>query len=142
MFVFYGVNFWAVLVAALAAFVIGAIWFGPKTFYPMWWKALGKSPDQQPGSANMFAVFGLTFVGVLLASLGLAMLISFANSAFGPIGWATGAFLGGLLGLLIGGGTSLSHRMFSGQGFKVWLLEVGNDVVALAAAGAILAIWR
>jgi hypothetical protein len=32
--------------------------------------------------------------------------------------------------------------MFSGQGFKVWLLEVGNDVVALAAAGAILAIWR
>ena len=108
----------------------------------MWWKALGKSPDQQPGSVNMFAVFGLTFVGVLLASLGLAMVISFANSAFGPIGWATGAFLGGLLGLLIGGGTSLSHRMFSGQGFKVWLLEVGNDVVALAAAGAILAIWR
>jgi hypothetical protein len=54
----------------------------------------------------------------------------------------TGAGIGALLGLLIGGGASLSHRMFAGQGFKVWALEVGNDVVALAAVGAILAAWQ
>jgi hypothetical protein len=142
MFVFYGINFWAVIVAAMASFVIGAVWFGPKTFYPIWWKALGKSPDEQPGSANMGAVFALTFVAVLLSCLGLAVVINFANSAFGEMNWLSGAFLGALLGLLIGGGTSLSHRMFSGQGLKVWLLEVGNDVVALAVAGAILALWR
>lgn len=142
MFVFYGINFWAVFAAAIASFVIGAIWFGPKTFYPIWWKALGKSSDEQPGSANMGAVFALTFVGVLLACLGLAVVLNFATSAFGAMGWPSGAFLGALLGLLIGGGSSLSHRMFSGQGFKVWLLEVGNDVVALAVAGAILALWR
>lgn len=142
MFVFYGINFWAVFAAAIASFVIGAVWFGPKTFYPIWWKALGKSPDEQPGTANMGAVFALTFVGVLLSCLGLAVVINFANSAFGEMNWLSGAFLGALLGLLIGGGASLSHRMFSGQGLKVWLLEVGNDVVALAVAGAILAIWR
>lgn len=142
MFVFYGINFWAVFAAAIASFVIGAVWFGPKTFYPIWWKALGKSPDEQPGTANMGAVFALTFVGVLLSCLGLAVVINFANSAFGDMNWLSGAFLGALLGLLIGGGASLSHRMFSGQGLKVWLLEVGNDVVALAVAGAILALWR
>jgi hypothetical protein len=142
MFVFYGINFWAVFAAAIASFVIGAVWFGPKTFYPIWWKALGKSPDEQPGTANMGAVFALTFVGVLLSCLGLAVVINFANSAFGDMNWLSGAFLGALLGLLIGGGASLSHRMFSGQGLKVWLLEVGNDVVALAVAGAILSIWR
>mgnify|MGYP000386092730 CR=1 FL=1 len=38
--------------------------------------------------------------------------------------------------------TVLSHRMFAGQGFKVWLLEIGNDVVALAVVGAILAAWQ
>ena len=142
MFVFYGINFGAVFAAAIASFVIGAVWFGPKTFYPIWWKALGKSPDEQPGTANMGAVFALTFVGVLLSCLGLAVVINFANSAFGDMNWLSGAFLGALLGLLIGGGASLSHRMFSGQGLKVWLLEVGNDVVALAVAGAILALWR
>ncbi len=142
MFIFYGINFWAVFAAAIASFVIGAVWFGPKTFYPTWWKALGKSPDDQPGSANMGAVFALTFVGVLLSCLGLAVVINFANSAFGAMNWLSGAFLGALLGLLIGGGASLSHRMFSGQGLKVWILEVGNDVVALAGAGAILALWH
>jgi len=142
MFVFYGINFWAVFAAAIASFVIGAVWFGPKTFYPIWWKALGKSPDEQPGTANMGAVFALTFVGVLLSCLGLAVVINFANSAFGEMNWLSGVFLGALLGLLIGGGASLSHRMFSGQGLKVWLLEVGNDVVALTVAGAILALWR
>ena len=142
MFVFYGINFWAVFAAAISSFVIGAVWFGPKTFYPIWWKALGKSPDEQPGTANMGAVFALTVVGVLLSCLGLAVVINFANSAFGDMNWLSGAFLGALLGLLIGGGASLSHRMFSGQGLKVWLLELGNDVVALAVAGAILALWR
>ena len=142
MFVFYGINFWAVLVAALAAFVIGALWFGPRTFYPLWWKALGKGPDEQPGSANMPAVFALTFVGVFLATLGLAVAMEFANAAFGQMNWPSGVFLGALFGFLIGGGTSLSHRMFSGQGLKVWILEIGNDVVALAAAGAILAVWN
>jgi hypothetical protein len=31
--------------------------------------------------------------------------------------------------------------MFAGQGFKIWALEVGNDVVALAGAGAILTLF-
>ena len=110
MFTFFGIDFLAVFVATLVANVIGAVWFGPKTFFPIWWKILGKSPDEQPGSSNMAYIFGMTF-------------------------------LGGLIGLVIGGGTSLSHRMFAGQGFKIWALEVGNDVVALAGAGAILTLF-
>ena len=29
------VNWLAVVVSTIAAFVVGAIWFGPKTFYPI-----------------------------------------------------------------------------------------------------------
>jgi len=141
MFIFYGIDFLAVLVGTLVSTVIGAVWFGPKTFFPIWWKILGKSPEQQPGSSNMAYVFGMTFLGVFASVLGLAVVFQFAEAAHGPMNWLAGLFMGAFLGLLIGGGASLSHRMFSGQGFKIWLLEVGNDVVALAAAGAILTLF-
>jgi hypothetical protein len=141
MFNFATINYLAVFVAAVVATIIGAVWFGPKTFFPIWWKTLGKSPEQQPGSSNMAYVFGMTFVGVFAMVFGLALVMQLAEAATGSMSWAYGAFFGGFVGLLIGGGASMSHRMFAGQGFKIWALEVGNDVVALAAAGAILALF-
>jgi hypothetical protein len=141
MDIFLGINLLAVLAATFVANVIGAVWFGPKTFFPLWWKFLGKSPDQQPGSSNMAYVFGMTFLGVFASVFGLAFVFEVAEAAYGQMDWIAGALLGSLLSLLIGGGASLSHRMFAGQGFKIWMLEVGNDVVALAAAGAILTLF-
>jgi hypothetical protein len=141
MDIFLGINLLAVLAATFVANVIGAVWFGPKTFFPLWWKFLGKSPDQQPGSSNMAYIFGMTFLGVFASVFGLAFVFEVAEAAYGQMDWIAGALLGSLLSLLIGGGASLSHRMFAGQGFKIWMLEVGNDVVALAAAGAILTLF-
>ena len=139
--IFTELNWAAVAVAGVAGIIIGAVWFGPKTFFPIWWKTLGKSPEQQPGSSNMAYVFGMTFVGVFAMVFGLALVMQLAEAATGSMSWASGALFGGFVGLLIGGGASMSHRMFAGQGFKIWALEVGNDVVALAAAGAILALF-
>jgi hypothetical protein len=141
MDIFLGINLLAVLAATFVANVIGAVWFGPKTFFPIWWKILGKSPEEQPGSSNMAYIFGMTFLGVFASVFGLAFVFEVAEAAYGQMDWIAGALLGSLLSLLIGGGASLSHRMFAGQGFKIWMLEVGNDVVALAAAGAILTLF-
>jgi hypothetical protein len=53
------INWIAVLLATLVSFISGFIWFGPKTFYPVWWKAMGKSDKEEPGShQNMTVVFG------------------------------------------------------------------------------------
>ncbi|MSX73744.1 MAG: DUF1761 domain-containing protein, partial [Actinobacteria bacterium] len=38
---FTGLNLLAVLAAFAVSFISGAIWFGPKTFYPVWMKAKG-----------------------------------------------------------------------------------------------------
>ncbi len=135
-------NFLAILVATLIANVIGAVWFSPKAFFPVWWKLIGKRPEESPGSENMAYVFGMTFLGVLGYTFGLALVLEVITVAHGSLDVVTGALVGAMLGLLIGGGASLSHRMFAGQGFKVWLLEIGNDVVALAVVGAILAAWQ
>lgn len=44
--IFTGLNFVGVLVAFFVSFISGAIWFGPKTFYPVWMKAKGNSSGQ------------------------------------------------------------------------------------------------
>jgi hypothetical protein len=56
-------------------------------------------------------------------------------SATGPLG---GALIGLLLGVGIAAASSLSHRLFSGQGLRVWLIEVGGDIVSLTVAGLII----
>jgi len=33
----------------------------------------------------------------------------------------------------------MGHKLFDGFGLKVWILEVGQDIVSLAAMGAIIA---
>lgn len=123
------------LIATVVSIVSGAIWFGPKTFYPAWWKAMGKSFDEQPGSKDqMGLVFGLTFLGAAVQNAVLA----FALVQMKVVGAAAGLQAGLILGIGLAAFTSLSHRLFAGQGLRVWMIEVGNDVLNLAVAGAVI----
>ena len=128
------VNWLGVLLAFLAGFFAAFIWFGPKTFYPMWWRAMGKTPGEQPGSANMGVVFGLTAAGTFAAALVTELLIDATDTS----GAGAGALLGLIIGVGIAASTSLGHRLFAGHGLKVWVIEVGSDVLNLVLMGAIL----
>ncbi|TFD89458.1 DUF1761 domain-containing protein [Cryobacterium lactosi] len=136
-------NWWAVLVATLAAFVAGAIWFGPKTFFPLWWKLMGKGPTEQPGATgNMAVVFGATFVAALVEAIAVASVIHFVAATDPGFGTVQGGLTGLLLGVGLAAAASLSHRLFAGHGFRVWLIEVGSDVLNLTIMGLILGSWR
>jgi len=139
------VNFVAVFVASIAAFAAGGLWFGPKTFFPVWWKAMGRDPDDTPGKGmNMGVVFAGTYAAQFAQALGLAVLIGIARAADGGLDY--GAIDGALTGLIVAGtiaaAASLPHRLFAGHGFKVWVLEIGSDLVNLTVAGAILGAWK
>ena len=133
------INVLAVALATLAGFAIGAIWFGPKTFFPVWWKLLGKSPEQNPGTESMALVFGLTALGAVSQALVMGIVIPLIEQSVGGLDWFGGLATGALLGLGFSAATSLSHKLFGGFGLKVWILEAGQDIVSLAAMGAIIA---
>ena len=133
------INYVAVLIASLANFVTGFIWFGPKTMFPVWWRAMGKSADEQPGNANMGTVFGLTVVGVLVQTFTIAVVLGwYAAANLGEINILTGAMVGSFVGIGSAAAASLSHRLFAGHGIKVWLIEVGSDVLNATVVGAVL----
>ena len=133
------INFLAIGLAALAGIIIGAVWFGPKTFFPMWWKFLGKNPSEQPGTDNMAVIFGSTFVAAVIQSIVMAIFINLAEQATGTMDTVTGLAIGALVGVGFAASASLSHHLFGGFAIKAWVLEAGQDIVSLAAMGAIIA---
>ena len=45
------------------------------------------------------------------------------------------------MGVGFAAAASLSHRLFGGYSLKVWILEVGQDIVCLTAMGLVLGAW-
>lgn len=137
-----GLNLIGVLVAFSVSFISGGIWFGPKTFYPVWMKARGIASGQLTATQNKPALmFGGTIIGVLVQTVTLGIVIT-SISAGSEISVLDGAGIGFALGVGIAMFASLSHRLFSGENLKVWIIETANDAINLTVAGAIIAYFN
>jgi hypothetical protein len=133
---FANINWAAFAVVYVIGFMVSSVWFGPKTFYPIWWKLMGDRPmptrETQQGSP--LAMFGLTMLGLFAELAAVALLVQVMTGVPGAL---VGLFVG-----LIGAFASLGHRMFAGHGVKVWAIEVTPDIIVAVIAGVILSIWR
>jgi hypothetical protein len=133
---FANINWAAFAVVYVIGFLVSSVWFGPKTFYPIWWKLMGDRPmptrETQQGSP--LAMFGLTMLGLFVEMLAVALLVQVMTDVPGAL---VGLFVG-----LVGAFASLGHRMFAGHGIKVWAIEVTPDVIVAVIAGIILSLWR
>ena len=94
------VNFLAVGAAALANYVIGAIWYG--AIFGKQWKSLTGVPEMKPTPMNV--VGGL--LGALVMSFVLAHALIFANTYMQTSGVKGGLMVGfsNWFGFIIGGG--------------------------------------
>jgi hypothetical protein len=132
-------NLVGVAIAFVVSFISGGIWFGPKTFYPIWMKARGIESGQLTRQQNKPAVlFGGTIVGLIIQTFTLALIISSLQAGNAEFTVADGALVGAALGVGIAAFASLSHRLFGGENFKVWIIETANDALNLTIAGAII----
>ena len=140
---FSNLNIVGVLIAFVVSFISGGIWFGPKTFYPIWMKAKGIRSGELTREQNKPAVlFGGTIVGVLIQTLTVAALVTSLQAGNPDFAVLDGALVGAAVGIGIGAFASLSHRLFGGESFKVWIIETSNDAINLTIAGAIIAFFN
>jgi hypothetical protein len=135
LFSFSGLNWWAILVATVAGFMLGGLWYGP-IFGKSWLRAIGKKEEDLTNPAPAFAIsFFTAFVTALL----MALLI-------GALGMVETALDGALLCLYIGVGF-IAAAMASDYAFCRWpqelfFIQAGYRVVYSVIVGAILAAWR
>ncbi|RPI33776.1 MAG: DUF1761 domain-containing protein [Chloroflexota bacterium] len=126
------INLLSVLVAGISHTVIGLIWFMPKLFGNAWVELTKK--DLKPASQWIWA----GFTGHLVMALVLAVLVNLAGATtiFGGIAVAFLAWIGFIVTLEIG------ELIWEKIPFRLFLIRIGNQLVGLSVAGAILAVWR
>jgi len=135
---FTGLNFLGVFIATIISIISGAIWFGPKTFYPLWMKARGIESGQLQNNPKPVVLFGGTFLSVLIQTVSLGLIINSLQVHLPDFSIVDGAGVGFVLGVGIAMFASLPHRLFGGENFKTWVIETTNDSLNLMIAGAII----
>jgi hypothetical protein len=132
---FQNLNWLAIIVAAISAFVLGGLWYSPLMFVKRWMKETGITPDATKRT-NMGKIFGLAFLLSLVASFFLAMFI-------GPN--AGGAF-GALAGFMAGFGWVFTFigisYLFESRTFAHFLINAMYSVVSLTIMGLIIGVWQ
>jgi len=139
---FSAINWLAVIVCVVVSMISGAIWYNPKTFFPIWWKGIGKGEQDTPGGTNMGVVWGLTILASLVQAIFMALFVHALGSLNGGATLVSGATTGFLLWLGFIAPTYLVNKLFAGHGFPVWGIEVGNHLVNFILFGAILGAWH
>ena len=131
---FQSLNYFAVVSAAVSAFVIGGLWYSPVLLGGAWKKANGFESDP-PGAGPK--VFGLALVLSLVMAVNLAMFLSGPKTtlAFG----AMAGFLAGFGWAAMGIGIV---SLFERRPLSYVLINGGYLTVALTVMGVILGAWR
>jgi Protein of unknown function (DUF1761) len=129
-------NWLAVIVATIAYFALGAVWYAPKVFGDVWMRSGGIQAPEQPQSS--FYIY--PFISCLLATIAVGMLAV-----------ATGTDTAGegiVLGLVTGVGIAAAALFVTGffdpqkPQAMVWVSVVsGYHIVGLVIAAIILALW-
>lgn len=130
-------NWVAVLVASIAGFAVGAIWYSQAVMGKAWMKAAGiKQKDVK--NADMAKPMIIGFTTVLVTAIALGVLVQ-------PLALVTalqGATFGILIGLAFISTNKLMGNLFEQRNPSLFWINLGGDVLSLAVMGAILAVWR
>jgi hypothetical protein len=129
------VNYWAVLAAAIAGFVIGGLWYSPLLFGKAWQREVGLSDDEL-ARGNMARIFGGSFVLSLLAAWMFAIFLGPRP----PMAFGLGAgFAAGLFWVASSFGT---NYLFARRSLKLFLIDGGYHTLQFTAIGLILGLWH
>ncbi len=130
------VNYLAVVVAALATMLIGALWYSPLLFGKVWMTAHGYSQEQMQKKAGRAYIVSLFCYAAM--ALVLAVLVSYVGVSTAP----QGAFLGFLVWVGFLATLGLTAHVFSEKPLSTYLIDTGYQLTYAVAMGVILAAWR
>ena len=139
MEVFSQMNWLAVLVAALAYFMLGAIWYSRALFGKQWAtlvKLDTKDPNLKKGMGKMMAS---TFILILIVCSGLELLIVKFNFEEQVM---YGIKLGLLTGLTFATTVVSINYVYENKPTNLYLINNGYHVVGHVLAAAIIVLWR
>jgi hypothetical protein len=128
------IHWLAVAVAAIVAFPLGALWYGP--LFRSSWMALTGVTKERAQQANRARIYGTTLLLNLVIATSLAMFIG-----------ATASLQDGLFAGFMAGFTYVATAfgityLFEFRPLKLWAINAGYQVLVFSVMGAILGAWH
>ncbi|HUS25050.1 MAG TPA: DUF1761 domain-containing protein [Candidatus Binatia bacterium] len=133
------VNLWAVLAAAVSAFVLGGAWYSPALFGNVWNREAGITAEmlaraKSPGHGAR--VFASAFVLALVASVAFARWLDPDADVLDAVQ------LGFCAGLCFVGTSFGINYLFAQRSWKMFLIDAGYHTAQFTLYGLIIGAWR
>jgi len=142
----YDINYLAVLIAAIAFFVVGALWYNDALFGKVWRASMGKTDaefEKDRANTNMAKSFGLMFFSSLLMAYVTAHLVDLMAVVYPEAGKIS---LGLMTGFWIWLGYIASYVLtaiaFEDRPWKYYFINTGYWLIGALMMGVILNVWK
>ena len=128
-------NWLAVVVATVAAMVIGFLWYGP-VFGKIWLAGMGKTQEEIQASGSSAAI-PISIVTAFITALALASVMSAAGADTVTEGIVWGLFAA--FGFIAT--SQMNNAVYEGRNSTVTALYIFYQLFTLAVMGAIIGVW-
>ena len=136
------INYFAVILSAIAAMGLGFLWYGP-LFGKQWASLMGWSAQEAAAKmkTDMRVTYATQLVGALLMAYVLANSIIFMGAYLNITGISAGlqAAIWSWLGFVAP--VTVGSVLWDGKPWKLWVLNAGYFLVLLVIMGLILGYW-
>ena len=134
--IFSDINWLAVLVGGLAYFFLGAIWYSA-LFKNTWIKASGINPNDPEMKKGVAQTMVASLVLMIVASIGLAILIT----RIGIVDWTTGLKVGLVAGVCFSATSICISYLYEKKPMALHLVNSLYNIGGCVIAGIIIAAW-
>jgi hypothetical protein len=135
-----GVKLVYVFLAAVAAMLVGFLWYSPLLFAKPWMLAMGYNPDDKAGLEEMRKgagkLYGIAFLASLATAFVLGKIVVVTTVITVPYGMKVGFAM--WLGFVAT--VQLTDTLFGRKPFKLFLINTGYQLACCLVMGAILAV--
>ncbi|MDE1845900.1 MAG: DUF1761 domain-containing protein [Candidatus Micrarchaeota archaeon] len=134
------VNWLSVVIAAIAAIVIGSIWYSPKVFGTAWMKEMKIDPKKM-NKAEMKKGMQKGMILMVIGSLVMASVLSIVLKSVGAVSLMDAVVVALWIAIGFYATMLLSTVAFEGTSTKLYLIKAFHYIVALIVMAAILVTW-
>ena len=141
---FYSVNWLAILASAVAAMIVGFLWYSPILFARPWMALMGYNPDDKAAMEKMQKEAGPVYAQAFLCSLVSAIFLALVITRMMV---PEENLLRGLkisFGIWLGFVATVQYTgvLFAKKPIKLFLIETGYQLVCYLIMGTIITKWQ
>ncbi len=128
------INYWAVIVAAVAHMALGFLWYSPVLFGNVWMKAINLKKEDMKGSAG-------PIVGSMILAIVIALVLGCLVQLTGSMDTTSGITLGVLIGIIIAATIGTNFLYENGKA-TLFYISVGYHFIGIVIMSLIIALWQ